>query len=605
MHVYDLQIAARLSGSRHLPDSFTHTQRLTMPRIIHSPDTYFSQDADEQNLSRAQIHEALLKTGALQSAILNSANFSIIATDAKGIIQLFNAGAERMLGYTAAALVNRITPADIADQQQIIARSKALSSKFDTQITSGFEALVFNAMRGNEDIYELNYIRKDGSRFPALVSVSALRDEYDAISGYLFHGTDNTARKQAEAELALLYEEQHDRNAGLKNAMLAAENAKLAKAEFLLSMGNELYIPLKAILELAHLLESDSPSSTPARFSNISQIIRAGEQQQILINDILSLAKAESARLVLAPEAVSVYELMQECQAMLEARAQQRDIRLILPKNEIRYFVYADRSRIKQVLLSLISNAIQHNREHGTVTLEYSEITPGRIRVNISDSGVGMHPKQIAQVFHAFNRVRNKFGNETKSGLVVAKRLVELMGGTLGVNSTLGDGSVFWFEFDSITDPRQYAETGAATLAQPRMLRDAGPHTLLYVEDNPASMQLVEQVIARQPDIRLLTAENGNSGIEIARVSKPDVILMDINLPDMSGFKALAVLRADPSTAHIPVIAISSNTLSLNINSGLQAGFFRYLTKPIRINELMHELDVALKFAQQNSAKCQ
>lgn len=575
-----------------------------MPNNILIPDIHPAADITESIFSAAQKNENLLKSGTIQNAILNSTNFSIIATDAQGIIQFYNAGAEHMLGYTAASVLNNLTPADIADQQKIIARAKAISIKYNTQITSGFEALVFNAMRGTEDIYELTCIHKNGSRFLAQVSVSALRDEYDAISGYLFHITDNTSCKQAEAELTLLYEEQHDRSAGLKSAMLAAENANLAQSEFLFSMGYELLNPLNTILEFAHLMRADTPPPTPAQFSSLSMIIQAGAHQLTLINDILSLAKAGSAQLSLSQESVSLNDVMQECLALLEPAAKNRDIKLLLLPVDMRYFVIADRDRIKQILLSLISNAIIYNREHGSVRLEYADISPGRIRVNISDSGVGMSPRQVSHVFHAFNRIQEEPGGEKKFGLVVAKRLVELMGGIIGVKSTPGKGSVFWFEFNTIADPRP-AESGseATSMLQPGKLRSGGPYTLLYVEDSPASMQLVEQLIARQADMRMLTADNGNSGIEIARVAKPDVILMDINLPDMSGFKALAVLRANPSTARIPVIAISSNSLELNIHSGLQAGFYRYLTKPIKLNDLINALDSAIEFTEKRVEK--
>jgi CheY-like chemotaxis protein len=184
---------------------------------------------------------------------------------------------------------------------------------------------------------------------------------------------------------------------------------------------------------------------------------------------------------------------------------------------------------------------------------------------------------------------------------VVAKRLVELMGGVIGAESTVGVGSVFWFELISASAPHlSMGEVDAAVLAQAHVPRGAWLHTLLYVEDNPANLNLVEQIIARHPDIRLLTAVNGNSGIEIARASRPDVILMDINLPGINGFEALKILRSDPATAHITVIALSANAMPRDIKKGLEAGFFRYITKPIKLNEFMEALDVALEFAGKN-----
>ena len=185
-----------------------------------------------------QTEEAQLKAGALQSAIFNSANFSSIATDAKGVIQIFNVGAERMLGYAAAEVLNRITPADISDPQEVIARAQALSVELETPITPGFEALVFKASRGIEDIYELTYIRKDGSRFPAVVSVTALRDAQDAIIGYLLIGTDNTARKQVEAERQHLLEIQEETNKQLQQANVTLRDSEEKLAVTLNSIGD-------------------------------------------------------------------------------------------------------------------------------------------------------------------------------------------------------------------------------------------------------------------------------------------------------------------------------------------------------------------------------
>src|SRR4030067_1133916 len=178
----------------------TDQRRCSMPAKALDSSILNNPAGTAEGITEVRRQEALLKTGALQNAILNSANFASIATDEKGVIQVFNVGAERMLGYTAAEVMNKITPADISDPQEVIARAKALSLELASPITPGFEALVFKASRGIEDIYELTYIRKDGSRFPAVVSVTALRDAQDALIGYLLIGTDNTARKQIEAE---------------------------------------------------------------------------------------------------------------------------------------------------------------------------------------------------------------------------------------------------------------------------------------------------------------------------------------------------------------------------------------------------------------------
>jgi PAS domain S-box-containing protein len=493
---------------------------------------------------------SLLKTGALQNAILNSANFSSIATDEHGVIQLFNVGAERMLGYSASEVIDQITPADISDPQEVIARAAALSLELGTNITPGFAALAFKASRGIEDIYELTYIRKDGSRFPAIVSVTALRNDRAGVIGYLLIGTDNSARKQTEEKLrwteesfrlmvesvsdyaivmldpdghivswntgaqrikgfssgeilghhfATFYSEDDiaagrpqrdleqaaasgrlevegwrvrkdgslfwanivftairdqsgtlrgfakltrdltERNkveATLTNAKAVAEKANLAKSEFLSSMSHELRSPLNAILGFAQLMESDSPAPTPAQGESIIQILNAGWYLLELINEILDLATIESGKLSMSLEPVLLNDLLLECRAMIEPLAQKRGISMSFPSGENLYCVNGDRTRIKQVLINLLSNAIKYNRAGGSVVVECVEKSlSGRIRLTVTDTGPGLPPQKVAQLFQPFNRLGQEASGEegTGIGLVVSKRLVELMDGVIGV----------------------------------------------------------------------------------------------------------------------------------------------------------------------------
>ena len=532
-------------------------------------------------ISELSRQKALLKTGALQNAILTSANFSIIATDEKGIIQLFNVGAERMLGYTAAEVVNKLNPSDIHDPEEVRARAEALSLELATTITPGFEALAFKASRGIEDIYELTYICKSGSRFPAIVSITALRDDYDEIIGYLLIGTDNSVRKGVEMQL----------NA----AMAVAEKANLAKSDFLSSMSHELRTPLSAILGFAQLMDSGSPTPTATQRRSLDQIQKAGWYLLELINEILDLALIESGRLPLSLEPTSLTDVVRECHAMIEPQALKRGIRIAFPQFEATYFVKADRTRLKQVLINLLSNAVKYNRAAGSVIVDYALDTPGRIRIRVRDTGEGLAPDKLKQLFQPFNRLGKERGIEegTGIGLVVSKQLVELMHGAIGVESVVGGGSVFWFELNLTAALKPVVATVAAAKAP--VEAGAHSHTLLYVEDNPANLMLVEDLIARRADLRLLSAADGNRGVEIARAFLPDVILMDINLPGISGIQALKLLRADPVTAHIPVVALSANAIPRDIAKGLEAGFFRYLTKPIKIDEFMEALDLALE----------
>ncbi len=557
------------------------------------PDTGLSiATADEARRAdgiEVQRQQALLKTGALQNAILTSANFSIIATDEKGIIQLFNVGAELMLGYLAEEVVNKINPSDIHDPDEVKARAKALTQELGTPITPGFEALAFKASRGVEDIYELTYICKDGRRFPAIVSITALRDDYGNIIGYLLIGTDNSVRKEVEV--------------ALKEAMSVAEKANLAKSDFLSSMSHELRTPLSAILGFAQLMESGTPQPTPAQKRSIDQILQAGWYLLDLINEILDLALIESGKLSLSLEPVGLTEVMLECQTMIESQAQKRGITVTFERLAFPYFVMADRRRVKQVLINLLSNAIKYNQMGGTVRVCCAEITAGRVCISVEDTGAGLTTEKIAQLFQPFNRLGQETTAEqgTGIGLVMTKRLVELMGGAIWVESVVGKGSTFSIEMNmtvarqglvgTLGDYTAPAENGAGTNATVDM------RTVLYVEDNPANLMLVEDLIARRTDVRLLSARDGMSGVEMARNALPDVILMDINLPGISGIRALRILSEDATTAHIPVIALSANAMPRDIERGLDAGFFRYLTKPIKIHEFTETLNEALTFA--------
>jgi CheY-like chemotaxis protein len=305
----------------------------------------------------------------------------------------------------------------------------------------------------------------------------------------------------------------------------------------------------------------------------------------------------------LSEEPILLAEVMLECQAMIEPQAQKRGITLIFPQFENPCFVRADRTRLKQVLINLLSNAIKYNVKKGSVEVVCTQSMLGRIRINIIDTGAGLPPEKIIQLFQPFNRLGKEGGAEegTGIGLVMSKRLVELMGGVIGVESQVGVGSVFWFELSSTTAPQLSVDHVEPSIEIQTHIKQGAPlRTLLYVEDNPANLKLVEQLIARRPEMRLLTAVNGNIGIELARNHLPEVILMDINLPGINGIQALKILREDPAMAHIPVLAISANAMPSDVKKGMEAGFFRYLTKPIKVSEFMAAIDTALEFAEQH-----
>ena len=512
--------------------------------------------------TEARRQSALLKTCALQTAILNSANFSSIATDDKGVIQIFNVGAQRMLGYDPEDVLNRITPAEISDPQEIILRAQALSEQFATPIAPGFEALVFKASRGIDDVYELTYLRSDGTRLPALVSVSALRDAHELIIGYLLIGTDNTARKQIEREKERLAVHLQGANRDLQEAISAAESANLAKSDFLSSMSHELRSPLNAILGFAQLLETGTPLPTPGQKDCVDQILQAGWYLLELINEVLDLALIESGKLTLSTEPIALVEVLADCQGMIEAQARKSGIRLSSTETPRPLYVKADRTRAKQIFVNLLSNAIKYNRVGGSVVVSCTVRDEHRIRVTVRDSGLGSAPEKLAQLFQPFNRLGQEGGVEegTGIGLVVSKRLVELMGGEIGAQSAVGVGSEFWVDLMACAAPDAAAHTAPqANVAPAEAWGNGQPKaTVLCVEDNPANLLLVARLLSRRDDIRLISAKDGRTGVELARSALPDVVLMDINLPGIGGLTALRMLQGDTRTAHIPVLALSA-----------------------------------------------
>jgi len=433
----------------------------------------------------------------------------------------------------------------------------------------------------SEREYEIEYrLRRasDGAYRWHLERGAPLRDADGNIVKWLASCTDIEEQKQAQA---------------------AAENANRAKSEFLSSMSHELRNPLNAILGFAQLMSSDSPSPSPSQQASIEQILKAGWHLLELINEVLDLAKIEAGQASLSPEPISVVEALHECHSMLEQQALKRAIRMRFPVLDVPCFVRADRTRLKQILLNLLSNAIKYNRDQGAVEVQVTTGDP--VRVSVRDTGAGLAPDRLAQLFQPFNRLGHEAGpvEGTGIGLVVAKRLVELMGGAIGTESTVGVGSVFWIELPVARAPEMTDESAApAEPAQARSDSLPSAHTLLYVEDNPANLKLVEQLIARRTDVRLLTAINGTLGVELARTSLPEVIVMDIHLPDINGIEALRLLREDPNTARIPVIALSANAMPRDIEKGMTAGFFRYLSKPIKLNEFMDALKAALEQSQ-------
>jgi PAS domain S-box-containing protein len=659
-----------------------------------------------------EAEEVALKAGALQRAIFNSANFSSIATDARGVIQIFNVGAERMLGYTAAEVMNQITPADISDPQELITRAKALSIELATTITPGFEALVFKASRGIEDIYELTYIRKDGSRFPAVVSVTALRDAQDAIIGYLLIGTDNTARKLIEAEQAKLDQRLRDQQfytrsliesnidalmttdpsgiitdvnkqmealtgctrdeligapfksyftdperaeagiklvlsqkkvtnyeltactrdgkqtvvsynattfydrgrtlqgvfaaardvterkrveAELQQAKAAAESASQTKSDFLASMSHEIRTPMHAIIGIADLLAKTPLSPEQNKYVQIFR--RAGDNLLNLINDILDLSKVEASQLELERTGFSLNDLLEKVREMVAARAHEKGLALVFEvAPEVPRDLVGDPTRLRQVLLNLIGNAIKFT-ECGEVALRVTSdpdsTASGLLRFTISDTGIGIPSEKLGAVFERFTQADSsttrRYGG-SGLGLTISKRLVELMGGCIRLESHVDKGSVF-----SFTVPLEML-AGATPRAAVSVSVDSEPPLpalhILLVEDSPDNRTITMAYLQDTP-YQVEIAENGAIAYEKFTVGHYDLVLMDRQMPIMDGLSATRAIRVWEQTNHrlpTPIIALTASALKEDQEKCVAAGCTAYLTKPIKQEVLLQAI---------------
>jgi PAS domain S-box-containing protein len=501
----------------------------------------------------------------------------------QGMILEANLMAARLLGWDRAALVKQPLSRFIvkADQDSYYLHRKLLLELTDPQSC------------------ELRMLKSDGNTFWALLA-STYDKNTDGTPLLRMVMSDVSERKKAAAERVFLDELLQQKNNDLEQAIADAETAKLAKSDLISNISHELHKPLNTILGLTQLIKGSNPTPTPSQKEHLDLILQTGWDLFQLINETLDLALIESGKLSLAMEIVSLADVLRDCQATIAPQANSRGIKLHFPEIEIAHYVSANYARLKQVIIHLFANAIKYNKRNGTLKVSCIKQSTQRLRICVEGNGEGLTPDKIHQLlFQPCNRLSQETSNEEGAGigLILAKQLSELMGGEIGVENTPGAGSKFWIEIN-LTAEAQMSSVKALSLAgvAPEHNKDSPQQILLFTENSSANLVLIEDFIARRPDLRLLTAADANAGVHLARKAQPNIILMDMNLPNMNGIDTFNILAEDPLTAHIPVIAVNANAIPRDVEKGMKAGFFRYLTKPININTIMVTIDVALAF---------
>jgi PAS domain S-box-containing protein len=436
--------------------------------------------------------------------------------------------------------------------------------------------------------------RKDGSELPIEVSLSPLQTEQGmTVSASI---RDISERKRLEAEVRL---EQGRRSTELSEARALAEAASAAKSEFLSSMSHELRTPLNAILGFAQLLVRDQREPLSARHKlRVEHILKGGEHLLRLINDILDLSRIEAGGLSLSTEPVSVAEVLDEVERTLQPLAQRYQIeleRLALPRDLP--LVSADRTRLLQIVMNFGSNAVKYNRPLGKVVFEVAAPDESHVRIGVRDSGIGIPRDKQSSLFQPFQRAGQETGpiEGTGIGLVITKRLAHMMRGDVGFESEPGRGSTFWVTLPAHASKIPSSRPQSLPAIGDERLRRDGRRLVLYVEDNPANVVFMQDLLGSFESIELIVAPHAELGIELARNRQPVVIIMDINLPGMSGLDALRALKREESTWNIPVIALTAAASDRDRQQGERAGFYRYLTKPVKVDELIAALEALIQ----------
>ena len=529
------------------------------------------EDISERKENEVALQES---RGELQAAlhanqlIMDNSQDVICTIDERGRFLSVNAACEELWGYKADELVGRsyIELVHAEDRPKTDAAAKDLLAT------------------GKITDFVNRYVRKDGTLVDVLWS--ATWSAKDRIMFCVAHNVTDRARIEK----------------ALRDAKEEADRANHAKSDFLSRMSHELRTPLNSILGFGQLLDRQSPTETQR--PRIRYILSAGRHLLNLINEVLDISRIEAGNLQLSLEPVCLEEAIGEALDLMRPLAAERSISLATSSPlETTSYVLADRQRLKQVLLNLLSNGVKYTAIHGSVTLSFAESDKGMMRVMVRDTGAGIPVEKLARLFTPFDRLgaEQSAVEGTGLGLALCQRLVQAMHGSIGVNSTLGTGSTFWLELPHAESPLQTLAAQRSTTACEQATEEDS-RRILYIEDNFSNVTLVEQMLAERPALELMTAMQGRVGLELARQHAPDLILLDLHLPDMPGWQVLAQLKADHLTRNIPVIVISADATAPQIRRLLAAGARTYLTKPLDIAEFFRVIEEALPSADKEEA---